>query len=394
MLSLLNSSKYLGILGIISLISTGCSSPTEIFEHGIFKTPPQTFTQDEKFSEIIASQSSLLPSKYHQELLIKYQPDLYIDKLSEGPIDFYQDYIKYGCLETHDKDSEDCEVTPEDLNAVKHRPDAEFIHIEPGFKQVTPVAYGNIYQTTVIFSDLKERVWTFLRYNFVFRQSGIAAGVTTFEDIAVGLGGDLDDWHQLDHYTGMVVVLNEVDKPIAVMLQQHNYMRTYLIDTHPAFPSNGKFKVDAAIRSNEIFPHQNRETNYRSAGFLTAETVGWLSGVSEYRTVLATYDVTKAERQVRYELKFLPANDAFYVFAGRLGEHRNMIGRDGPPGAIFYTLPEIWPYEIAMAMYYWVEPDQEFADAFQDFSLENPYAPYAKQKKKLEDALIKANLLN
>ena len=56
-----------------------------------------------------------------------------------------------------------------------------------------------------------------------------------------------------------------------------------------------------------------------------------------------------------YQLGFLPPDDAFYAFAGYLGERRLLPGRDGPPGADYNTLTALKPLYRQWVAGYWRE---------------------------------------
>ena len=73
------------------------------------------------------------------------------------------------------------------------------------------------------------------------------------------------------------------------------------------------------------------------------------------RPWLAADDVTEPAREIEPELRFLPPADAFYVFAGWLGERRLLPGRDGPPGADYNTLPAFKSKAVQLALFYWAE---------------------------------------
>jgi hypothetical protein len=65
----------------------------------------------------------------------------------------------------------------------------------------------------------------------------------------------------------------------------------------------------------------------------------------------AADDITYGQRaggeEIEYELQFLDPCDPFYTFRCMLGEYRPFlgleIGRNGPPGADYYALPELIP---------------------------------------------------
>ena len=324
------------------------------------------FSQRPAFVEIIGRRSSELPNQAEMALLEQHKPALYLPFGHEGPLDFYRDYIAAGCLVTAQLPEPNCAVTQADLNRSKNDPTAVFTHRRATRTQtVHPVAYASVHRGTVFLSGHSppEQEWLFLVYNFAFRFSGLAAGLSWWQSLGAALIGDLDDWHQLDHYTSVVVALDGNQRRRAVMLQQHNYMHTYLAGAEePAFPARGSIAVDVAIRSNELYPHREGRTSHPAVNFLSPRSAAYVAGVAS-EPILAAADITaSSDKQSSYQLTYLPPDDAFYIFAGRLGEHRLLPGRDGPPGAIFYTLPEFMFYEKSLLLFFWRVPDQDFAD--------------------------------
>lgn len=103
--------------------------------------------------------------------------------------------------------------------------------------------------------------------------------------------------------------------------------------------------------------------------------------------MFAAYDVTDGTVKVDYELKFLPPNDAFYTFIGSLGERRLLPGRDGPPGAMYNTLPELVPFENSLAFFYWVAQDREFAELLGEWEKKPSEEIRARQRERFAEAL-------
>ena len=94
---------------------------------------------------------------------------------------------------------------------------------------------------------------------------------------------------------------------------------------------------------------------------------------------------------MQYVLEFLPPDDAFYVFEGRLGEPRRLPGRDGPPGAIYNTLPALHPPEAALPAFYWRPPDPEFARIIREDQPANPWdGPTPAAMKKFRERFAEA----
>ena len=351
----------------------------------------ERFTQMDGFDAVLDIQLEQQVTDRERVLLEKYRPQLYISADQPGPLDFYADYIAAGCL-TSNTAPEDCAVDQADLNAVKYQTDAVFTHM-PSDAPTTAVGYGGIYRGTMQLVGLtpEQRPWLFLRYNFAFRHSGISAGISNWQQVLLALVGNLDDWHQLDHYTAAIIALDEHDEPVAVMLQQHNYLHTYLVGTDPAFPRGGPFRISVAQRSNEFYPYRAEPTAHRTVSFLSKDNVAWMADGGA-APLLATMDET-ADTLVDYELQVLNPDDAFYVFAGRLGARRYLPGRDGPPGAIYYTLPQMWRFEDTLALFYWEEPDPDFVALMQSFSYSDPLSILPQQKKRLTTKLVEYGLV-
>ena len=181
------------------------------------------------------------------------------------------------------------------------------------------------------------------------------------------------DWHQLDHYTAATLVLDAETRPVALLLQQHNYMRTYLIGRDVTLPADDRIRIVAAIDSNELYPHRPG-THYRpAAGFLTPATLAYILKIGP-RPFRAADDVTRPDREVDYRLRFLPPADAFYTFAGFLGERRSLPGRDGPPGADFNTLPSIKGRTKELFLFYYRAGNRRDLATLSPF-LESPVEP-------------------
>ncbi|MDM5148132.1 hypothetical protein NQX30_07125 [Candidatus Persebacteraceae bacterium Df01] len=317
-----------------------------------------TFSQHAGFENIHNTLSDMPPTVAEQALLARYRPILYVANGEEGPIDFYADYISNGELFSGNTLLiRNPDTTA--LNAVRHNPQAVFTH-QPTVKTAMPVAYGGVYHATLQLDEKDVRELTFLSYHFAFRHSGLPAGLTNFGRVLANIFANARDWHQLDHYTAVFIALCE-NTPFAIILQQHNYMRTYFIGEDAAFPAGNAPQVNAAISSNELYPHRKEKTKRRAVGSIHAGNVDYLIGSETRAGFFTAPDITSGDRQVNYELQFLPPNDAFYVFKGRLGEHRRLPGRDGPPGAMYRTLPKLFPLEVALYAFYWQEGDTDYA---------------------------------
>ena len=293
-----------------------------------------------------------------QALLRRHAPRFHLPAGHEGPIDFYRDYVAHGYLVTGDDVRIDG-PTPEELNRHRDDPAAQFVHV-PGGEAPRPVVYAGVEGTDLWTSHLpglEDEEFTVAVYHLVFRVSGLPAALSGIAAMSLGLVGDLDDWHQLDHYTAAFVVLDAEERPVALTLQQHNYLRTYLVGESVEPGRDNRFDIDVAIRSNELYPHVPERRRRRAVRFPSPEAMAFMMGYGK-RPLMSADDVTDPDRTVNFEFAFLPGADAFYTFHGYLGERRLLPGRDGPPGARYNTLPQLKPLPAQILGGYWRAGDE------------------------------------
>jgi hypothetical protein len=294
-----------------------------------------------------------------QALLERHRPRLFLPAGHPGPIDFYADYVAHGRLIDGAGRLVSTRVTPAILNALRHDPGAVFVH-QPGTAPPTRVVYGRVDRETITFPAAGGPVaepFTFLTYNVVFRVSGLPAGLAWWRAGLLGLVASLDDWHQLDHYTAVMLALDGDLFPVALTLQQHNHLHTYVLGADLPRPADGRVRVDVAIRSNELYPHVPGRTRRRAVGRPDPASLRYLISGRD-PPFLAADDLTDPAAEVDYALAFLPRDDAFYVFQGYLGERRWLRNREGPPGADYNTLPALKPRGVQLLAFYWRDGDE------------------------------------
>ena len=334
------------LLGFLHLLA-GCS------------LPKGNFSQYPGFAEYYAAHPPVaaLPSADERALLIRYRPRFYLPPAHAGLIDFYTDFIAQGTLYTGDGHAISASVNQSVLNAHKDNPAVVFVHRPEPKIPAQATVYARIDHDTLAVGSVKQQL-TFLTYHAVFRHSGLAAGFSGWRANLLGLFADLNDWHQLDHYTTATVVLNESDHPVALMLQQHNYHHTLVFDGAFPLPADGRVAVDVAIRSNELYPHAPERVRHRAVRFNSPQEMRYLLGFGA-KPRIAEDDITEGSLEANYALQFLPPNDAFYTFKGFLGERRRLPGRDGPPGADYNALPATKPLTSQLLMGFWREGNRE-----------------------------------
>jgi hypothetical protein len=344
------------------LILSGCESK------------PGNFSQYPGFDAwFAANPPSNTPASAEQlALLERYKPRLYVSEQSGPPVRFYEDYIANGELRSGDGKAISTSVDQRLLNQYKDDPGIVFRH-KPGVKQTKPQAIVRFDTDSLTNADGEgTRKLLFLSYHFVFAHSGVAAGIRGWQHTLLSWFADPTDWHQLDHYTAVSVVLDAHSRlPVALMLQQHNYLRTWLVGDQEApgvmaWPSDDRARIVAAVDSNELYRWQEGRRIRRALPGMSADRVHWLIHGTNKPWMTAD-DITDPQREVRYSLKALAPADAFFVFKGWLGERRITPGRDGPPGADYNTIPALKARATQLASFYWFEGDSEYVDLLQQW---------------------------
>lgn len=290
------------------------------------------------------------PGSADRALLQRHRPLLHVLPGAPGPIDFHRDYIAHGTLLAGGRRF--ATVDRERLARHADDPAAVFRH-QPPDRPPRPMAYGRVDRARLApFGEL-----TFLTWHFVFRHSGLPAELPAWQETLAATFADPDDWHQLDHYTAATLVLAPGGRPLGLVLQQHNHLRSYWFGRDLELPADGRPRLTAALRSNELYPRPAVPTHRRVVRFLSADNLDWLAGGHGDRPVTGARDRVLPADPIEYELDFLPQTDPFYRFQGRLGERRLLPGRDGPPGADYKTLPAFMDRRLQFCAFRWSEDD-------------------------------------
>lgn len=333
------------------------------------------------FKDNPPQQQAASPSE--KALLQRFKPRFYIAPESDAPIDFYRDYIGSGVLYDGASKIISETVSAQTLNEHKYDPTIVFRH-HPRETSHQPRVFGRVdYDTLSILVNQDEirHKLTYLTYHLVFAHSGLPAALPKWQSLLLGTFVSITDWHQLDHYTAVTIALDEQQQPIAVTLQQHNGLRTYLLGESLHWPDDDHVKIDVAQRSNELYPHSPQKTRHRAVSFPNRKGLRYLLS-GENPPFIAADDITHGVLEVDYLLDYLPHNDAFYVFYGYLGERRLLPGRDGPPGAEYNTLPQFKDKSMQMISGYW-RPDHSGDLQRFDTSMEreNPFLSFFHHQK-------------
>lgn len=329
---------------------------------GCHRSPtPWTFADFPRFREYTCTETAdRFSSEAEQRLLHRFQPRLIVAPGAPWPIDFYRDYLPNTVL--RDADQGHTIIADQVTRTILEKQERG-IHVyldlvripDVRMEGTQPAVYGRIYREVVPFSDGRGgtivRRLIFLKYNVVFAQSGLPAGLLPpYERGLRLLGLDPEDWHELDNFCAIHIVLDEAETPVAVLLAQHNHHRTYLIGRDIALPVDGRMSFAAAKRSNEFYPdhgetapvfHRVIPGPWYTEYLLSGDNGPWFTADD------IVYGEKAGGEEVAYALRFLAPCDPFYTSRCMLGEYRPFlgfeIGRNGPPGADYYTLPDLMP---------------------------------------------------
>ncbi|MBI1823726.1 MAG: hypothetical protein HYR80_06415, partial [Nitrospirae bacterium] len=277
-------------------------------------------------------QSNRTTAIIDQNLLEQFRPRIVLPPGGPYPIDFYKTYLPHTVLKRYlDGKTVANSVNPELLKTVQddtlYYLDFQFdryrangldlryrLTRDDSFPPVErSTVYGRVYRETVFFptenGKRQSRELIFLKYNVVFAISGLPSELSFGQETVLRFAGfDLEDWHQLDNFVAVYIVLDEPENPIAVILAQHNHHRTYLIGKDLVLPPDGRFAFDVAKRLNELYP------DFDSAEPQRHRVIRWdiylkylLSG--ENPPFFRAYDITYGRRagggEIGYDLAFL-----------------------------------------------------------------------------------------
>ncbi|GAB4362299.1 MAG: hypothetical protein Kow00128_01940 [Deltaproteobacteria bacterium] len=313
------------------------------------------------------------PGPQDRALLEQFRPRFFLPPGGKPPIDFYRDYLPCTVMRRVSDGTVVAEqVTPEALAANRDNREVYLDFLpERAQPERAPVVYGRIYREAVTFPTEGGRSrpyrLTFLKYNAVFAASGLAAGVPRVFGILLRiLGLPPEDWHELDNFVAVHVVLDEAMRPFAVLLAQHNGHRTYLVGRQIPLPADDRFSFDIALRSNEVYPSSDSEKPVRHRAVRGNRELRYLLS-GEDPPLLAADDITIGRlaggREISYDLAFLSPCDPLYTATTLLGEPRpflgRYIGRDGPPGSDYYAVPPLLPLGNLLQFGYLQDGDEE-----------------------------------
>ena len=202
------------------------------------------------------------PSEEDQALLERFKPRIFVAPNGAKPIDFYTDYLPYTAVHRVNEREKIQERAPsrERLQAMVYDPQFYLEYTGAPDVESSPTAYGQVRRETVnLTADhlVTTRNFTFLKYHYVFRYGGLPARLSEYKEKTARLFGDPSTWKELEH-SSVFVVLDEQERPFAIMLQQYDYFRTYIVSEKEwNLPEDGIAEIDrgAQLAGRRQFLH-------------------------------------------------------------------------------------------------------------------------------------------
>ncbi len=315
-----------------------------------------------------------------RDLLERYRPRIFRAPGGRAPVDFYGFYLP------------DTVVRDESGKAVKKSPARKYLKKiernagwyldyegpgspceDKGCSGYMGAGYGRVYRERARFrtdSGTREMPVIILKYNFAFTYSGLPADIGWLKETAAGLVMDPARVHELDIHGAVQVVLSEKERPLVLLLAQHNYFRSYVFGVDiPAMPPDNRCPVCFALRSNEPYPCPAGKEPVRRRTVGSPVNMAYVIDGTK-KPLLSGMDVIfgpkAGAQEVPYTLRFLPTRDPLYVSWIPLGNRESGLGflnfyRTGPPGMDLNTWPELKKYSDIIQFWYLRDGSREDA---------------------------------
>ena len=365
---------------------------------------------DQRFAKSVAAASSSMLEWPQGEartrlLLERYRPRLFVAPGSYRPLDFYRDYLPDTELVTIAGDVVAAPPSREQLVEFERSAEHYLDYLVPPDEalarkfEMRPPIYGRVYTDTL----KPDRELIFLKYSVVFPYSGLAADTGGLKGGAARLLGQPKAWHELDIHGAIHVILDgENQRPLGILLAQHNHHRVFLVGRDFEWPSDDRVPIVFAYLSNEPYllrPDDPAQRSERSIG--DPRSLAYLFGRENKAPLSAGYDRVITPKggaeEIETKLELLPLDDPLYTSWMPLGARRKALGVvelfffSGPPGIDFYA-PGALKNLADLSAYSDIDPgDDEFFELkdehFKDFG-DADFEPILEhQRKRLYDAL-------
>ncbi len=324
-------------------------------------------------------------------LLEKFKPSVIISPKGLLPVDFYDFYLPRTVVRDLSQKRRVVKKSPERDYLKRIERDRRYYldytgplyPCEGDCKDYVATGYGRVYREKASIrteEGRKDLSIIVLKYNFPFLFSGLPAKLSLMKEALMRVVADPVRFHELDIHGAVQIIIDERERPIVLLLAQHNHFRTYLIGKDVQWPEDNHIQVCFAERSNEPYPcHSNPLPRYYRTVGHPKHMAYVVDGRSKPLTAGkdVVYGINAGGRAVDYRLKFLPDRDPLYVSWISLGDRKRLLFfdtfyRNGPPAIDLNTSPEIKAYGDGMQFWYLRDDNHEDAalmkESFRSFT--------------------------
>ena len=333
----------------------------------------------------------------------KYKPQLVLHPQGAAPIDFDDYFAITELVGPISKTSR--KVSMEDLAQLDYEQQCHSYlrSVERSVVSQPPYPwYVQVFRDKAPGGDYES--WTYLKYNLIFDWSGLATNMHWMVRTGVALlGASPARWHRLDVHTAVIIGVDERGYQRTVTINQHNYVRTYLGGRD--FDMTKPITIVPALRSNELYLDQGWTEAQRFPVVRFYDDIPYLIS-GEKKPFLAAEDLVVGAqaggKEVPTRLWVIEPHHPVAAFAGLLAPPKHLlgsvyIGRDGPMGYDYYSLPAAVPLNRLASLGYWQEGNLTLAEKLETlikeinfFDEEESWNPLIRfMEKRLQTALEK-----
>lgn len=296
-----------------------------------------------------------------------HKPNFWIHPDSWQPIDF-DDYIKTAKI--HQVDGSQTKPTTNVLESLRSLSYEQQCKTYLDGPEIPASDNPPLYLTAFVDKGPNdEDGWLYLKYNLVFDYSGMAKERNWLAELGRMVNGATEKkWHRFDIHTAVILGFDKARRLRVLTLTQHNCQKTYLAGVD--FDAKRPIQIAAALNTNELYLDDGGQKVQKHRVVPFFDDWEFLI-LGESRPMLWAEDHVLGKnagaKQVNFQVRPLDPAHPLADFSGLLAPPNRLlgfyVGRDGPPGMNYYSLPEYTPMPDFVAMGYWREGDKKLVSS-------------------------------
>lgn len=308
------------------------------------------------------------PSAEKKDLLKTFAPNFYRHSADCGAMDFYQQYGKIAKLVNKKS------VLPlTQLNLKRRERSLEtkvILTQEPKcLSHKRPPLYASEWKEQIPLGGRKYLKLNVLRYSFSFFKTNLPKVQSPFLK-ARTLFAEKEKWHFLNLHSAVYFLMDQDQKPIVVVLAQHNYFRTYLIGRDVTLEQ----AREICLAERSYAPYFCHLKGKQSAS-MSNKDFDWVV-TQEAPPLLALWDLIppKSKRKkLNYRIEFLASRDPLLTsWISLAPAEQNWFAvpyfqHPAPAGMKLYTHPDLAPVWKTAAYYYFDPYNEKILEQQRDF---------------------------